>query len=222
MARTVPPSLISTFGRLGASATSPVRSTTTPATTTATAARAASHRQRRTPLTGPALDGGRPRPPRHGRPRPATPSLARIRETWTLAVLGVMNSSGRSGGWSAQRRPAPGPRPPEVEVGANDPLGIADLLSDPKRLFEVPDVEGAGSQDVEGVALLGPPRPCGRPPTPPRRDPRRHATARPASMTGRTPPGRGPARPAGSAPPPRRRPGSPARRRSPSARPPTA
>jgi hypothetical protein len=26
-------------------------------------------------------------------PRPATPSLARIRETWTLAVLGVMNSS---------------------------------------------------------------------------------------------------------------------------------
>jgi hypothetical protein len=93
VARTVPPSLISTFGRLGASATSPVRSTTTPATTTATAARAASHRQRRTPLTGPALDGGRPRPPRHGRPRPATPSLARIRETWTLAVLGVMNSS---------------------------------------------------------------------------------------------------------------------------------
>jgi hypothetical protein len=25
--------------------------------------------------------------------RPATPSLARIRETWTLAVLGVMSSS---------------------------------------------------------------------------------------------------------------------------------
>src|SRR5215207_3663559 len=26
-------------------------------------------------------------------PRPATPSLARIRDTWTLAVLGVMNSA---------------------------------------------------------------------------------------------------------------------------------
>jgi hypothetical protein len=44
----------------------------------------------------------------------------------------------------------------QVEVGTDDALGVADLLGDPARLDQVFDIAGAGSQDVEGVALLGP------------------------------------------------------------------
>jgi hypothetical protein len=61
-----------------------------------------------------------------------------------------------SGGGVPLPQPADGPeRRAEVEVAADDALGVPDLLGDAAGRLELTGVEGAAPQDIEGVPLFG-------------------------------------------------------------------
>ena len=118
--------------------------------------------------------GERSRPPPRDW-RPATPSLARILETWMLAVLGVMNSAWPICRLVRPRRPGPAPpslaesgqgRPPEkaapratrpsrlVLRGGGGPAGLPDSdCADHSRddLRGLPPLPGGGLASVQAA-----------------------------------------------------------------------